>query len=239
MTSKSVERLLSISKPILHDTGNEETQYAGVGTCFLAQYGDNGFLVTAKHVLNGYDAESLAVFPNPQTPISIPFNKFVQIANADEHDSDYADITVLRIDRERFDVSPRSEVPALNLSNYDANWHLHKDRGKIIFFGYPTENRGVDYESYLVKSNQQLIEGEYLGPSVSQHCHNVQFDNIGSISSLDGFSGSQVFVLERKITGLNKPHFCGMMIRGTATSKSAIFVDGEVIYKIIRRACKA
>lgn len=237
MTSKSVERLMSISKPILHDTGIEETQYAGVGTCFLAQYGDNAFLVTAKHVLNGYDAESLAVFPNPQTPISIPFNQFVQIENVDEHDSDYADITVLRIDRERLDISPGSTVPTLNLSNYDAKWRLHKDRGRIIFFGYPAENRSFDYENYLAKSDQRLIGGKYLGPSVSQHCHNVQLDYIGPISSLDGLSGSPVFVLERKNSGRDKPHFCGMMIRGTASSKTAIFVDGEIIYKIIRRTC--
>lgn len=238
MTSKSVERLLSISKPILHDMGVEETQYAGVGTCFLAQYGENGFLVTAKHVLNGYDAESLAVFPNPETPISIPFNQFVQIANVDGYDSDYADITILRIDSGTLEVSPGSEVPVLNLGGYNAKWRLHKDLEKIIFFGYPTDDRSVDYENYLVKSNQRLIEGKYIGPSVSQHCHNLQLDDIGSISSLDGFSGSPVFVLEKTRAGQDKPHFCGMMIRGTATAKTAVFVGGEVIYEIIRRACE-
>jgi len=74
------KQFLSISKPILHETGVEEVPYAGVGTCFLVHCGRSGFIVTAKHVLNGYDAESLLVFPNPQTPISIPFNQFVQIA---------------------------------------------------------------------------------------------------------------------------------------------------------------
>lgn len=230
----SIEKLLSISKPILHELDHEETPYAGIGTCFLAKYKNSGFLITAKHLLEGEEAESLMIFPNNQTEVSIPFNQFVNINDTNTYDSDYGDITILCIDYSQLHIAENSDMNVLDMDKYENNWKRHKDNNKIIFFGYPKERRIINYEKYIIKSDQRLIYGKYLGASISNYCHEINITDYGDVEDLDGFSGSPIFVLEKKQNEKLKPYFCGMLIRGTLSSKKATFIDSNVIYEIIK-----
>ena len=41
-------------------------RFSGSGTCFLVHYGTGNYIVTAKHVINGYSPAQIRVMINPE-----------------------------------------------------------------------------------------------------------------------------------------------------------------------------
>jgi hypothetical protein len=226
--SMSLDHLLETVKPVLYETGNEDAPYSGCGTCFLVLHNKQTYIVTAKHVVNGNLGESLMVFPNRNTDLSIPINVQITIDNPDSFDTDYSDIVIYRIDHDQLHIEPGSVMRTVDFSKYDHHWAArHRDSGYYML-GFPVEHRIVNYEEYLVSSTQHLLTGRYFGPSASQYCHEIEFVALNGVTDLNGLSGSPVFCAAKGGTP-RAATFCGMLLRGGAAARRAVFVDAFVI----------
>lgn len=231
----SFEKLLETAKPVVFDTGWEETPYAGIGTCFIVLYKQDTFAITAKHVIDDCSGESLVIFPNKETELSIPFNTYLQVTDSDGNDGDYADIAIFKVDYKALELEGSSVIRTIDLNKYDSSWNKRKSESELFFFGYPSEHRKIDYEQYLISSDQHLLVAKYVGKSVSQFCYEIEIKDLKNISNLDGFSGSPVFCISTKKADQPFMTWCGMLIRGTSESKRAYFIDGGIIIQILEK----
>lgn len=230
----SLENLLETGKPVLYETGGDDAPYSGCGTCFLALHNKQTYIVTAKHVVNGNAGESLMVFPNKHTELSIPLNVFVTIENPDPSDNDYSDIAIYRIDHEALHIEPGSLMRTVDFTKYDAHWRSHHLQNDYLPIGFPIEHRIVDYDRYLVSSTQYLLKGRYIGPSISKYCHEIEVNDLRGLTDLNGLSGSPVFCVRRQGSP-RAATICGMLIRGDANAKRAHFIDASVIKAVLDR----
>ena len=139
----SLENILEAVKPVLYDTGNDDIPYSGCGTCFLALHNKQTYIVTAKHVVNGNPGESLMVFPNKHTELSIPLNSCVTIENPDPSDNDYSDIVVYRIDHEALHIESGSIMRTVDFSKCDVHWRTRHLESDYFPIGFPIEHRFV------------------------------------------------------------------------------------------------
>ena len=187
------------------------------------------YIVTAKHVVNGNPGESLLVFPNKNTDLSIPINAQITIDNPDSFDNYYSDIVIYRIDHDQLHIEPGSVMRTVDFSKYDPDWITRHRDSDYFMLGFPVEDRIVNYEEYLVSSTQHLLKGRYAGPNTSQYCHEIEFAALNGVTDLNGLSGSPVFCVSKNGGTPRAATFCGMSIHGGAAARRVVFVDAFVI----------
>lgn len=225
--------LVAAAHPILFEVDSTDTPYAGQGTCFLAKSHGAYSLFSAQHVVDACAADTLRVFPNDESDVSIAFNRVTQVANPNPEDNDYADVICLRIDSSPFDTARGMVTSFIDVERPLA---ILEPGSKLIIAGYPDQFRGVDYETLKIRAIGQLLAAEYVGRSISAACHEIRFTDLGEVSNLSGFSGSPVFAL----TAFHKhsPHlgFAGMLLRGTAASRLGHVLDAKVVRRFARAA---
>jgi len=100
----------------------------------------------------------------------------------------------------------------------------------LWIIGYPSENNFIDYESRKISNTRSVIRAIYKGESVSEHCHELNFDTSINLNDYDGLSGSPVFYLKQMVQDdevILFPLLVGMLLRGTASSKIGHFVSAS------------
>jgi hypothetical protein len=233
-SEKALTSLRQSSKPILFETGMDEAPYSGAGTGFLTLFEEQFYLLTARHVVKGANLDELMVFPNNESDESIPFNASFQVSNPQLLDSDYSDFSVLRVATEKLVMAERLSMQAIRMDNLSSNWKTVPEDYEFIFFGYPTEARGVDYKRFRVASTQHLLVGRLVGVSTLEFCFELEITDFNGVSDLNGLSGSPVVAIPRKCTD-HVNAVCGMLIRGTATSGRVHFIDANLIRRALEQ----
>ena len=115
----ALKALRQSAKPVLFETGLDETPYSGAGTGFLALYKNQLYLLTAHHVVKGESLDNLLVFPNDESDESIPFDAWFSVANPDPSDTDYSDLSIVRVAQDKLLIADDSMMHAIRLDNFD------------------------------------------------------------------------------------------------------------------------
>lgn len=231
-----------ICRPVIFEQDDEDCPYWGLGSSVLVANSTNYYWVTAAHVIDkmGGSADSLRIFPSDSSRISVPFNMLYRILDDENSSEDYKDLFVLRIDITKFKKESDGILTAhdIELAVFPADKLSKGDQ--LIVIGYPGEDISFDYENFKIKCKKLRLDAEYVGHSVEDHCHELKVLESSTLSDYKGLSGSPVFYMEEVQVSAAKvaiiPKLVGLLIRGTAESKIAHFINVEVLLSLIRNS---
>lgn len=226
------------SRPVLFEHAHPDFSYWGKGSSLLLANSRNYYWVTASHVLSnsGGMLECLRIFPSDDSTVSLPFNEKYTIKTGLSDDEDYKDLFVLRINLEEFDGFGDTPLIAQDVDQGILSGEALTAGDELWIVGYASECNLVDYETRTIKSTRSVIRGVYLGQSSAAHCHKLRVETSIHLASYDGLSGSPVFTYQRRTENgriVDYPLLVGMLLRGTASSGVAHFVDSDVIAQFI------
>jgi hypothetical protein len=226
------------SRPVLFEHAHPDFSYWGKGSSLLVATSRSFYWVTASHVLSnsGGEVESLRIFPSDESTVSLPFNKKYSVKTESPDDTHFEDLFMLRIALDEFDRFGDTPLIAQDIDKGILSGDALAIGDEVWVVGYPSESNLIDYESRTIRSSRSIIRGVHLGQSSSVHCHMLKVETSIHLDSYDGLSGSPVFVYQRRMEAeqvVNYPMLVGMLLRGTASSGVAHFLDSAVIAQMI------
>ncbi len=213
------DHLRGCAHPVVFETGIAEAPFSVAGTAFVVGFESLLYVLTARHVVRDWSKEQIAIIMSAagerlalRTRWEIRFH--TEDAPSDENDDD-SDLLIYRADLEGISPETRRSNHLLHLTPPNASsWFETRDESLFFLFGYPTHANGPDYEQSKVVKNQYLLHGQYVGPSITDGCFEIQVKNPLNLSTFAGLSGSPVFSLRTSGEPI-QPTFCGMALRGT------------------------
>lgn len=228
-----IRTLLNSSRQMIFENPVEGYEYSARGTVFLCWYGPNLYAVTAKHVIEGFEADAVRILIHPEDREFAPHSAQATLVPVDEDDPDYADLALFPVEHDMFDQERFKDWPPFVLEDsLVAGTPPSSDT--LIFRGFPHDRSGVDFDSAKIRQQPVILEGDHIGPAPMMHCHEMKLRDVTVCSTLDGFSGSPVFWLGD--TGPPREYrFAGVLIKGTHSSKTAYYVDAEVLRQALKR----
>jgi hypothetical protein len=198
------------------------------GTCFLARRRGRLFVVTAAHALDDKPAENVWVPRHIDTLERLPLRQVVYTSPLSAEYERAADIAAFEVDE--MSVVGRL-APAIE---FDASVFWNPDDAKpgteVIFAGFPKLglDNAVDYEARRI-SRQRFIGGGRYAESSGRWIHRVTIEQWGPVETLDGMSGSPVFMR----LGPGALSFAGVLVRGDANADVAHFVEARVPFWLL------
>jgi hypothetical protein len=227
--------LFVCTRPVFFENDNREYPYSFSGSSFVIFYRTDYYLFTLRHVLGAYHHDQVSILVNDENDQFIPFNLFSHPTYPDRTESDYGDVCVLRIDKNSLSLQQRNSLAALNLDEFVKHSPNLNSGDTLIFTGYPTHNRGIDYERRVLSWQRVSIEARYDKPYAEEHLHKIMIPDTANITSFDGFSGSPVLKIASTEDHKYDVRFAGILLRGSVEAKTAYFVDHIVIYNILNK----
>ncbi|OAH97334.1 hypothetical protein A1353_23190 [Methylomonas methanica] len=214
-----LKRLRYCARPMVFETGVPETPLSVAGTAFIVAFRNNLLVLTAKHVVGEWPTNKLRLIVS-EAGDCVTFTDRWNIRVEDEEENgDQNDLVIFQADIANVSVAAREENHVINLTPPDnSDWYGTRNNALFFLFGYPKLATGVDYELSKVISSQYLLHGAYIGDSLSFGCYKLAVQNPLKLTSFDGLSGSPVFSLFTGSANAAQPTFCGIAIRGTASS---------------------
>mgnify|MGYP006287179327 FL=1 len=198
-----------------------EWRFSGSGTCFLLRHGAANYVVTAKHVVNGYSPAQIRVMVNPDLPtgdvncfpLRQPFT-FARYGDEDFEDFVVAPILDNNIDQSNAGLFfPYESVSGCHFSVTATN--------RIVVAGYPDENQEVDYEREQISGQATLALASDIGLRGADLMYELTLGSDCGLSSFSGFSGSPVFSHSADST----VRVIGVVLRGGAQCRKLRFLD--------------
>ena len=132
--------------------------------------------------------------------------------------------------------------PEQKLSEWfiDLNYLIKRDVGFaagdiLVTRGFPHSLGGIDYDSGVIEVQSLAFSGNYVGPTTDLHVHTCVFPKLEHVESINGISGSPVFVVRSVPIGLDYL-FAGMIVRGNAERRLFRFVDCSIIFMALSRS---
>jgi hypothetical protein len=98
----------------------------------------------------------------------------------------------------------------------------------LITRGFPHYLGGIDYDRRVIKIRGFAADGEYGGPTETDHVHVFRFYDLSQVSDIAGISGSPVFRVEKTQRNIAYS-FAGMIIQGGKTAGISRFIDSDVV----------
>ena len=215
------------ARPLLFKEKCDDYPYSLGGTCFLFQYDNHSYIVTAKHCLKDRDIASLIVLINPWDNVNdiYPFSftsPFHILPNDDTTDlnEDYLDVIFYPVDsREITDETARFFIPFKEV--FDCDFSL--ERRTICVVGYPDPAHGINYEKGIYESATVIISAEGVVKR-DDFMYEMQLPAT-PLASYNGFSGAPVYS-----TGLDgNVKIIGMVLRGGVKVRKLLFLDIRMI----------
>jgi hypothetical protein len=219
---------LDCSLPVLWESDNPDYPYWFGGTCFLAKYRDEFYVITAKHVIADRSPDKLLVHHRAKSRSFFPFDKIYRDKTPDPEDSDSSDWVILHVKKDLVDwcdppVQPLDltrGVPKVSPSGMQA--------ASFAARGYPKCRSGIHYELQLIYWQAFWGFADYDHASTAKRCHVVMFQDLSPIESMDGMSGSPVFMVLNGDRN-DQAFFAGLLIMGSKDSGLGHFISAEVI----------
>lgn len=221
--------LSTIVHPAIFDTNDLDYRFSGVGTVFLAQYNENFYGITARHVIKNqqYSVEQLRVFVKGYD-YTLPFDQ--EITLPDENEDKY-DITILRLNSKILASNPPPPLGVVNLNLIPVPEANPPEDSILLCCGYPECQRSYDYDEKLFQAGLARFEGTPAGSLTEDIC--LMRTDLHFIGSARGLSGSPVFGIHENI-----PFFAGMVLRSTKESNNICYLQGAVILELLERATR-
>ena len=227
--------LVNCALPVMSEYESEEYPYFFGGTCFLVQFSERLFIVTARHVLKDKSIQDLRI---PRRPASRTFLTLRHVWTApDIHlegdDPDQHDWAIFEVEApapgDKDALAPPFELQVTNL----AKLNKFPEGYKLVVRGFPKELSAIDFEALRIKWQAFAGTGLYVGPTRWERCHTLRLDEPDKLASYDGLSGSPVFLVWPAGDLRSQFAFAGMVLRGG--NGLLHFLDGYVLFDALSK----
>lgn len=223
-----MDLLRAATRPVIFETGLDDTPYSIAGTAFILGFGKSIFILTARHVVRDCPLENLLVFPTDSSRTAFRFTDSFKVTT-DLPGEDVEDFIAIKTNLSDLEVEDRKQGRLIQLTPGSDAWYPKRYSAKFFLIGYPTHHNFVDYDDCIIKTGQVILTGKYHQESASEFCHVLSVENPLSLPTFDGFSGSPVFCLINDSQSQPSLAFCGMTLRGTPASSKIHFLDTRVL----------
>ena len=224
---------LNSSRKMIFENDVKGYEYSACGTVFLCRFEGELYAVTAGHVVSGFDASSARVMAHHEEVEFLPHNGLATFWSYNEDDTDCADLAVIPIESAMVDSRRFRDRPPFELHDKRFPRELRRE-GRLMLRGFPDDEKsGIDFEEYRIRVREVTLKGRWVGPASMRYCHEMEFLDVSSCTTLDGLSGSPVF-WAGDIGGTKSVMFVGVLIRATHMSMTGYFVDEVVLCKALK-----
>jgi len=231
-----LDHLRQCARPVVFETGIPDAPFSIAGTAFLVGFHRTFFVLTARHVVGDWPVQRLMVFPSDRSKQGLRLSEWWHVKD-DENEPDSSDILLVRAEVRDIPKSIRRSSHLLHLTPPNVTeWFEDRHNSTFFIFGYPTAVNEADYARAQIKTQQFFLHGTYIGPSVAHGCHEVRLQNPLALADFNGLSGSPVFSLRSEIAIPRQPTFCGMALRGSASSGRIHFLEASIILLALQEA---
>ena len=224
-----MDELIKCASPVIFETGIADAPFSVAGTSFLAGYFNSIYVVTAAHVVGTYPWQRLHVYPSDKSNVPLRLEQGWTCQD-EENEPDSSDIFFARATLDGQLKPARRNSKKINLTPTETSrWVDTRHESMFFAFGYPKVDTFADYDRGAVLSRPLVLRGTYVGNSVAYGCHELALSNPQNIGDFDGLSGSPVFSIPSSIGLSAQPVFCGMLLRGSASSLRVHFLASEIL----------
>jgi hypothetical protein len=228
-----IKDLINCSRQMLFENADLDYAYSSRGTGFICRYCDRLFVVTARHVVDGFAPDALRVQVHPNGRDFVPHNARVTLVPVDANDPDHTDLAIFPLESALVDDTLFNDYAPYTLVDGMVRG-IPPGNGQLIFRGFPHDNSFIDYDRLVIHQQPVILEGDRIGNSQMAHCHEIEIRDVSPCTTLDGMSGSPVFWVGE--ASPQRAHlFTGVMLRGTHASRRAHYVEGEVLVAALQR----
>jgi hypothetical protein len=235
-----LKRLRYCARPRVFETGVPEFPFTVAGTGFVVAFRNDLLVLTARHVVGDWPTNQLRLIVSDAGDCVTFKNRWNIRVEDEEEGGDQNDLLILQADIGNVTAAARRENHVINLTPPSiSDWYETRKEAMFFLFGYHKIANGPDYDLSKVISNQYLLHGTFIGDSVSFGCYELAMQNPLKLPSLDGLSGSPVFSLFTGAAGTAQPTFCGLAIRGTASSGRVHILGSQTILAALDEAVAA
>lgn len=229
--------LASCVHPLIFETGIEGADYGIAGSCFLARYKGQLFVITANHCLSAANGNDVRIALNPETKSFLPLNQLHR-AESKPANQDYADFAVFEAAAENLEPKEQEFLNALDLDSFHAaNIKIQAD-ARLVIPGFPKCLNSVDYDRFVLHMQRYLPSGKYRGLVGRAGIHRMEFDELEQIDWPDGMSGSPILFVENLPDG-HCVGFLGMLIKAHRYQKNAEFIGADVVFYLLDEIIKS
>jgi hypothetical protein len=221
-----LESVVECILPLGFASDFEEAPFGAKGTCFLVRRRGAVWVVTAKHAIGEQTGRAMV----PHNADSVKWLELGMTSTIDaedgNEDSAAADLTAIRVPAPPADMASPLDLDALAVS-------VEATVGDRIFTaGFPASGllNEVEYSTPIHLHRQRFqLEGVYVGPSGSKHMQTMRFGVLGVVTSLDGMSGSPVFLKHEGFFS-----FAGVLTRaGSGPFCLAQFIEANLLLRLL------
>ncbi len=210
---------IKCSMPVIIETGFDEWPYAVRGTFFVAEVLSDLYVVTARHVVEGNDENTVFFRYRAGSRSSLPLNQVIKNkAYQDSSSPEYTDVILYRVAKEELN----EVVHTAKLDVQQKPWETLRAGEHLFVRGYPSELQ--DVKDSGLKEQGVLFNASYTKRTQHSGCHEIKLNPTETFTHYDGFSGSPVYCVRDSVRFL-----VGIMVKATAFQNIGLFVDGSVL----------
>jgi hypothetical protein len=232
-----LKRLRYCARAMVFETGETEYPFAVAGTAVIVAFRGELLVLTARHVVGKWPTHQLRLIVADAGDCVTLTDRWEIRMEGEEEDSDQNDLLIFRADIRNVSPEARKENHVINLTPPElSDWYETRENAMFFMFGYPKSATGPDYELSKVISNQYLLHGAFIGDSLSFGCYELAVQNPLRLAEFDGLSGSPIFSLFKGKESGAQPIFCGIAIRGSASSGRVHFLGSQTVYAALDEA---
>jgi hypothetical protein len=225
--------ILDCVRPVLFQNDSRDFPVSFGGSAFLVRYQQQRtFVITARHVLreDEFALSQFRIQRRPDRNGNLLLGKRYRIRGSDTEDTDQYDIAV-------WDVIPVSDSVYGDYAPYNL-WPMEGNTvfspaSEYLYRGYPRQLRIADYETHRYDQGSISGSAKYLGRTNLECVRSLELNDLGPIANLDGVSGSPVFQVTQDGDAYAVPSFAGVIIRGSAQTRVANFVEGRRVLDML------
>lgn len=233
MPPDALSRLAASVQPLVFEMGRSDFPYSTLGTTFLVGYEGRAFVLTARHSLYPDKLPPVCIFPSDFSQRLLPL-KDVFFVSKDDFAEDFMDLAVIEIDIANIADGESGEASLIDLRLASGDWLSLPESSDFVVIGYPEERSLVDYDQKTIATERITLQGRYLGPSSLPYLHELEILDTLSLTTFSGFSGAPVFAWTERSGMPAQISLCGMVLRGTPSSRRIHFLDRSILLDAIK-----
>jgi len=224
--------IFKCARPLLFETGIDEYPYCVNGTAFILRFRGRHFIVSAAHLLRGFEVDQVRFQYHPSASDFVVWNAVHRLRGLDQDDTNQYDLVVFAVDEAILDCAMFNGYEPYDLQAFDA-LTIYSTSSNYAFRGFPTHLRTPDYELRHIETQSVVGDGRYEGPTSRKSLHRLRVSLPSDIGDFDGLSGSPLFQINHDGSRYSNVAFAGMAVLGTATAGTLEFLEHRRIIEVL------
>ena len=156
------------------------------------------------------------------------------VSAVDADDTDQYDVAVWDVHEEHLQPKLFGEYSPYTLLAIDRNTLFNPNAG-YLYRAYPISERRYDPEKRAQDQPSVSSHAKYIRRTEVAGLHELRLVTVGSLKSLDGFSGSPVFQVTNDAGNYSREAFAGMLLRGTVESQRVYMLEHRYLIDVLFR----